>query len=181
MKVIHLLLGLILFGALALAGIGGICIAGGVSCMGEPCQELLGSYWLALKPWQLSGLSVALLFFVFAYLLTGLPRRRKAFIDFQNENGIVSVSVDAIRSHLDSLKTEFAALTALKSVLQADRGALAVTLLVGVKQGTQIPELCKMLQARVREVLEEHLGTFELRGVSVEVSEIKAAKKSPEE
>ena len=65
----------------------------------------------------------------------------------------------------------------MKSGVRVERGALAVGLVLGVKDGTRIPELCKLMQARVREILEEHLGTCDLAGVAVEVNEIRARKK----
>jgi uncharacterized alkaline shock family protein YloU len=117
------------------------------------------------------------LVYLFAYLVTGLPcKRRGAFITFENENGTVSVKTEAVQDYLNRLKDEFAAIVWLKSHLRVVRGALAVGLVVGVKDGTQIPELCKLMQARVRELLEEHLGTCDLAGVSVEVNEIRSRK-----
>jgi uncharacterized alkaline shock family protein YloU len=52
-----------------------------------------------------------------------------------------------------------------------------VGLVRGVKEGTQIPELCKLMQARVRDLLEEHLGVCDLAGVAIEVNEIRARRK----
>jgi len=77
------------------------------------------------------------------------------------------------------LKNEFAAVVWQKSHLRVVRGALDVGLVLGVRDGTQIPELCKLMQARVRELLEEHLGTCDLHGVSVEVNEIRSRKPAP--
>ena len=79
---------------------------------------------------------------------------------------------------LGGLKTEFAAVVWLKSLLRVHRGALEVGLILGVRDGTRIPELCKLMQARVRELLAEHLGTCDLAGVSIEVNEIQRRKKS---
>jgi len=84
---------------------------------------------------------------------------------------------EEVQEYLNSLKSEFAAVLALKSHLRVVRGALDVGLVLGVRDGTQIPELCKLMQARVRELLEEHLGTCDLAGVSVEVTEIRSRKK----
>ena len=93
----------------------------------------------------------------------------------------MSVSASAVQAYLNGLKGEFAAVVALKTQLQVVRGALEVGLVVGVKDGTQIPELCKLMQTRVRELLEEHLGTCDLGGVSVEVNEIRSRKAAPGE
>ena len=64
----------------------------------------------------------------------------------------------------------------MKTELDARRGALSVELALGVKENTRIPELCKLIQARVKEVLAEHLGTCDLSGISVEVDEIQTRK-----
>ena len=176
MRVLHLLIGLVLFGLLAFGGIGTLYVAGDatarvqlLTCAGE------------MPPWQIAGLGALGLTVVFLYLLTGLPRRRPSYITYVNENGPVSVSIDAIRRHLDGIGNEFAAVVSMKTFLSAVRGTLGIKLSLGVKQGTQIPELCKLVQARVREALEEHLGQCELRGIAVEVTEIKSDRKRIED
>ena len=114
--------------------------------------------------------------FLLMLLIGGALWVRGDFITFENANGTVSVSTGALQDYLNGLKNEFAAVAWIKSRLRAVRGALEVELALGVKDGTQIPELCKLMQTRVREVLEEHLGTCDLRGVSVEVNEIRSRK-----
>lgn len=173
MKVIHFLLGLVLYLAIAAAGLALI-----VSTRYPECIQIAQGAAHGLPGWARVVAGVLVVLYPFAYLLTGLAcRRQKTFITFQNENGTVSVSTDAVQEYLDTLKGEFAAVVALKSHLRVVRGALAVGLVLAVKDGTQIPELCKLMQARVRELLEEHLGTCDLAGVSVEVTEIRARKK----
>lgn len=177
MKAIHFLLGLVLYLAIAAVGLAIIVSPE------YPDFIQTGIAWGAALP---DGAKVAagvgVVLYLFAFLAAGVAwRRRRSFITFQNENGSVSVSTDAVQDYLDSLKGEFAAVAWLKSQLRVSRGALAVGLVLGVRDGTQIPELCKLIQARVREILEEHLGTCDLAGVSVEVAEIRARKKFPAE
>jgi uncharacterized alkaline shock family protein YloU len=172
MKAIHFLLGLVLFLSIA---------AGGMALMvsteyPEFIQIAQGAVH-GLPGWMRVAAGVGVVLYLFAYLLTGLKWRKGSFITFENANGTVSVSTDAVRDYLNELKGEFAAVVWLKSHLRAVRGALEVGLVLGVKDGTQIPELCKLMQARVRELLEEHLGTCDLHGVSVEVNEIRLRKK----
>ena len=173
MKAIHFLLGLALYSAIAL---------GGLALMVSPeYPDILQAAiaWGAQAPeWVKVAAGAGGLVYLFAFLLTGVMwRRRRAFITFENESGTVSVSTDAVREYLDHLKDEFAAVAWMKSQLKVARGALAVGLVLGVRDGTRIPELCKAIQARVREILEEHLGTCDLSGVSVEVNEIRSRKK----
>jgi len=174
MKAIHFLLGLILYLSIAAAGLALI-----VSTQYPDFIQVALTWGSDLPTWGRVLAGVGVVFYLFLYLLTGIAwRRRRSFITFENESGTVSVSTDAIRDYLNALKDEFAAVVWLKSQLRASRGALAVGLVLGVKDGTQIPELCKLIQTRVRELLEEHLGTCDLSGVSVEVNEIQTRKKS---
>ena len=171
MKVIHFLLGLVLYLALAAAGLAVI-----VSPQYPDFIQIAVAWGSDLPDWAKVALGVGMIAYLFVYLVTGLRGARGDFITFENANGTVSVSTGALQDYLNGLKNEFAAVAWIKSRLRAVRGALEVELALGVKDGTQIPELCKLMQTRVREVLEEHLGTCDLRGVSVEVNEIRSRK-----
>lgn len=174
MKVIHFLLGLGLYLGIAAAG-----LALMVSPEYPDFIQMAVAWGASVPDWVKVAGGVGVIVYLFAFLLTGvLWRRRGAFITFENENGTVSVSVEAVRDYLNLLKDEFAAVAWLKAHLVVARGALAVGLVLGVRDGTRIPELCKAIQARVREILEEHLGTCDLSGVSVEVNEIRSRKKA---
>ncbi len=172
MKVIHFLLGLALYTAIVVVGLALV-----VSMQYPDFIQIAQGAVHGLPAWMRVAAGVGVLIYVFVYLLTGLSRKKKgAFITFENANGTVSVSTSAVQSYLNTLKGEFAAVIWMKTQLEVARGALGVGLVVGVKDGTQIPELCKLIQARVKELLEEHLGTCDLSGVSVEVNEIRSRK-----
>lgn len=171
MKVIHFLLGLVLYLALAAGALAVI-----VSPQYPDFIQIAVAWGSNLPDWAKVALGVGGILYLFVYLVTGLRWVRGDFITFENANGTVSVSTGALQDYLNGLKNEFAAVAWIKSRLRAVRGALEVDLSLGVKDGTQIPELCKLMQTRVREVLEEHLGTCDLRGVSVEVNEIRSRK-----
>jgi len=173
MKVIHFLLGLVLYLSIAAGG-----LALMVSTQYPDFIQIAMTWALDLPSWARVVAGVGVILYLFTYLLTGMRWHRRSFITFENESGTVSVSTDAVRDYLDTLKDEFAAVLWMKSDLRVIRGALAVGLVLGVRDGTQIPELCKLMQGRVRELLEEHLGTCDLHGVSVEVNEIRARKNS---
>ena len=171
MKAIHFLLGLILYAAIAAAGL--VLMA---STQYPNVVRIAAGAASGLPGWARVAVGVGVVVYLFACLLTGLRSRKGSFITFENANGTVSVSTVAVQNYLNCLKSEFAAVVWLKSHLRAARGALEVGLVLGVKDGTQIPELCKLMQTRVRELLEEHLGTCDLSGVSVEVNEIRSRK-----
>ena len=172
MKAIHFLLGLFLYLAIAVVG-----LALMVSTRYPEFIQIAQGAAHGLPGWMRVAAGVGVVVYLFAYLLTGLQWQKGSFITFENENGTVSVNTDAVQEYLNSLKSEFAAVVWLKSHLRVVRGALQVGLVLGVRDGTQIPEMCKLMQTRVRELLEEHLGTCDLGGVSVEVNEIRSRNK----
>ncbi len=172
MKAIHFLLGLVLYAAIAAGGLGLL-----VSTRYPEFIQIAQGAAQGAPGWMRVAAGVGVLAYLFAFLLTGLSwRKRGAFITFENADGTVSVSAAAVQGYLNTLKGEFAAVVWLKTQLRVTRGALEVGMVLGVKDGTRIPELCKLLQARVKELLEEHLGTCDLAGVSVEVNEIRSRK-----
>jgi hypothetical protein len=176
MKAIHFLMGLVLYLALAAAGM--LLMASVV--MVEPSCLHKALAWGRLAPaWGRVLIGLGILVYMFVYLLSGISwRKKRELVTFENEDGAVHVSTEAVQDYLNGLKDEFAAVAWLKTRLRAQRGALAVAMYLGVKEHTQIPELCKLIQARVREILQEHLGTCDLLGISVEVTEIQTRKKS---
>jgi len=57
-------------------------------------------------------------------------------------------------------------------VITVKGGGVIVRVDVRVKSGTHVPELCRMLQTRVRESIREQLGLDSVREVRVNVREI---------
>lgn len=172
MKTLHLILGL-LFYSLVIAASGALIVAAGSQDAVNPWIDHLQQ---APPPcWALSG--VFILAILFAYLLSGLPWcRKKNIILFENADGAIGVGTEAVQNYLNGIKSEFAAIVSFKSSVAIENGALAITLKLGVKEGTQIPELCRMTQTRVKELIAEHLGACDLKGVAVEVNEIRPGR-----
>lgn len=122
----------------------------------------------------LSGAVTALLV-VTLFALTGLPPRKKEeFIAFENEGGTVRITIKAVRDFLVRVGDEFAAVLSLNPHISAPSGSIHIELDVRVKAGTQIPELCRMIQDRVRETVRETLGVQDVRGIRINVREIVA-------
>lgn len=125
--------------------------------------------------------SIVLLAVILLYLISGIPRRRgEPFLTFRGEGGRVSISVKAVSDFLARLDDEFAAILSLKPTLQPRRGSLDVILDIKVRAGTQIPELTRMLQDRVRESIRENLGLADVRSVKVNVRDIIGAIPPPD-
>ncbi len=118
---------------------------------------------------------------ILVYLFSGIPRRRgEQFLTFKGEGGRVSISVKAVSDFLAKLDDEFAAILSLKPSLQPRAGSLNVILDIKVRAGTQIPELTRILQDRVRESIRENLGLADVRSVKVNVRDIIGAVPPPD-
>ncbi len=170
MKFIHGLMGFVLFVLLAALAVFVGNAALSVDTWNPAVDRLRESRF-----WAMDGAVVFLLLTVI-YVLTGLRRReREQFISFDNEGGAVSISIQAVRDFLARLADEFAAVVSLDPVIRSAAGAIEIELNVRVRAGTQIPELCRLLQDRVRESVKDNLGLSEIRGVKISVREIVAA------
>ena len=170
MKALHVMFGVLLFVLLfALAG-GGLYVARTTAGWGAALDFLRHERLAVL------GLSAILALLVVLFLLTTARRRTgEPFVTFENEGGQVSVSARAIAEHIGRVGDEFAAVLDLKPVIEAARGTMGIVLDLRVRGGTQIPELCRMVQERVRDTIRDSLGVTEIRGIRVNVREIVTA------
>lgn len=169
MKAFHFLLGVILFVLLLGAGLFALSTAfQGVDAWALLLDEL--------KTRQVEAIfvSVGLLLLVLLYALTAfrLPERQQYLAYDIEGGGSVSISLKAVQDFLSRLSGEFAAVHQLDPALRIRNGAVEVQMDVKVKSGAQIPELCRMLQERVRSTLREKVGISDVRDVRVRVQEI---------
>jgi uncharacterized alkaline shock family protein YloU len=168
MKTIHVLSGLVLF--LLLGAAAGFLMYGGVrdpELLGDGVGRLGSQRILAFC----AGLAVICL--VLLYLFSGIRREREAqFISFDGQGGTVRISIKAVRDFVRRIGEEYADVIDLQPDLQFRGGDVRVDLNVSVKAGTHIPELTQMLQQRVRESVQDHLGVSEVSQVRVNVREI---------
>lgn len=167
MRFLHVLFGLLLLVLLAAAAVLVINAALSEDLWTAAVDQVRSARLLALQ-----GAAVLLLV-MFLYLLTGIRRSEKPkFITFENEGGTVSISIQAVRDSLARLAEEFASVLSLDPVIHGQSGNVEVEMNVRVKAGSQIPELCRLLQERVRENVQSHLGLPDLKGVKISVQEI---------
>lgn len=177
MRILHTILAVVLFAALAAAA--AALLALGI--WGVPPQladfslrGILAANWRGIAAGSLA------LAFLFLYALSAILARRAKrhqVITFENEDGRVTVDTEAVRSYLGALQSEFADANWIKPSIDVRQGALAIRLALGVKPGTQIPELCRLVQERVKEILREHLGTCDLAGIEMNVREIGGSRR----
>lgn len=174
MKWLHGLSGLVLF--LLLLAVGGGVIF--LSLNPVPWETALNL--LKAERLMTLGAGAALILLALIYLLTALPPRpAEEYLTFRNENGSISIGVPAIHEFIAKLKDEFAAVLKLAPRVRPVKGALYVALDVTVRSGTQIPELCRMLQERVKESLAANLGVTDVRDIQVTVREIAPPPPAP--
>ena len=99
-----------------------------------------------------------------------------------NRQGIHGALPHRIADFLGRVGDEFAAILSLEPIIRAAGGSVEVDLNLRVKAGTQIPELSRMLQDRIRETIKDNLGLTEVRAIRISVREIvtSAPAKKPE-
>lgn len=107
------------------------------------------------------------------YLLSSAPRKKPTrFLSFENDDGRISISTDAIRDYIAKLASEFPSVIRMAPNVLASKEGIDIAIDLRVKAGPQIHEVCEVLQKRVRESLANGLGISELRRVEISVKEI---------
>lgn len=168
-RFLHFVFGLLLF-VLILSAAGLAVYAAAMPWAWERALELLRGFRIEVMG---AGSAMALLVILFA--LTGIRKAKKEdVISFETEGGVVSISIRAVRDFIVRLGDEFAAILSLEPRIRAPGSSIDIDLDVKVQAGTQIPELCKMLQERLRTMMKENLGLSDVRNVKVHVREIVA-------
>jgi hypothetical protein len=174
MRIFHALLGIVLFLAL-LAG-----------CLFLLAKALSGDDWGAwlelLKARAVEAVIVAtaVLLVTVLYLLSGVPvREKEKYLAYDGEGGSVSISLKAVEDLVSRLAGEFAAVVSLEPDVRPREQGLDVDVDVKVRAGSPIPELCKMLQARVKEVITQKAGIATVREVRVRVTGLASDAPAP--
>jgi len=175
-RFIHALIGLVLFLSLAVAAAAMIYLP-----WFQPKLWLRGLRLMESRPWLASVLGAIGFVLIIVFLLSGVRRREPgdAYLSFESGGGDVRISVRAVRDFIAKMSDEFAAILSLHPRLQARGDALFIELEIKVRSGTQIPELCRMLQERIRETMKDHFGLTDIRDIKVNVKEIVSAPPVP--
>ena len=175
MKAIHVITALILTLIVLSAGLFVIATAWKGAATWEQTLDFLKSMRIQAS---LVMLGVLLLLAVYAISAIKMPERVQYLAYDLEGGGAVSISLKAVQDFLSKIADEFAAVVSLHPTLKAVNGAVDVQLDVKVKSGAQIPELCRMLQDRVRESIKQHVGISDVKEVRVRVQEIVMTKAS---
>lgn len=119
------------------------------------------------------GLATAFLFLLCLYLFSAVPRRsRRRVLSFDNEGGTVSISTDAICDYLAKLSSEFPAIVKLMPEVISGHQRIDLRIGVRIRAGSQVHEVCELLQQRVRESVTTGLGISQVGNVEVSVMDI---------
>ncbi len=138
-----------------------------------------GADWSArvddLKQQRWPAFGAAILFFLcwLVFFWTGRRgRQREQFLTFDGDQGPVSISTLAIADFLTRLAAEFPSIVRIEPIVIPRRHLIDVLLNVRVKAGTQVSELCHLLQQRVRQSLVEEMGVPEVDSIKVNIDGI---------
>jgi uncharacterized alkaline shock family protein YloU len=130
---------------------------------------MMGQSGRALWAWMGGGLVLMAVLFAASELRR---RRRERFLSFDNEGGAVSISTDAMADYIVKLASEFPSIVRMQPLVKPTRHGVDLLIDVRVKAGSQVHEVCELLQQRVRERVVDGLGISEVRRVEVNVRDI---------
>lgn len=138
---------------------------------------------LAERRFQVIAVCIGMVLAVTAYVLTGFSGAPRAtYLAYETEHGNISISLKALQEFLGHLKAEFPTVLSLNPKVRILDESLDVTLEIRVRSGAPIPEICRMLQERARNLIQEKIGIAAIREVEVKVEEIvKDEKSKPQE
>lgn len=101
---------------------------------------------------------------------SGRPRER--FLTFDGEQGPVSISTLAIADFITRLAAEFPSIARIEPRVIPGRDMIDIFLNVRVKAGTQVNDMCHLLQQRVRQSLTDEMGIPEVNNIKVNIKGI---------
>lgn len=116
---------------------------------------------------------LALVFISLIYLLTGINNeKRDDCISIEGENGVITISAQAIRNYIMKLAPEFPSVVKLQPKVISKKKYIDIVVMVRVKPDPQIHEACEVLQKKIRDMLANALGILEVRKIEINIREI---------
>ncbi len=168
MKILHRVVAVVLV-VLAL-GVSGLTLAAAVNAERWNRWRL---FLIDMPRLEAIGLALTLLFLVLVYGVSAWPRRPwRRVLSFDNENGTVSISTDAICDYIAKLAPEFPSVVKLTPTVIVGRQRIDLRIGLRLRGGPQVHEVCELLQQRVRERVSTGLGISQIGNVEVSVMDI---------
>ena len=116
---------------------------------------------------------LALFFCNVLYILSGMNNeKRDESISMEGENGVITISAQAIKNYIVKLSPEFPSVVKLQPKIISKKRYIDIIVLVRVKPDPQIHDACEVLQKRIRETLANALGILEIRKIEINIREI---------
>jgi hypothetical protein len=167
-RFVHGLLGLVLLVVLVAGALWLVSVGYSDACWNQCLERMQAERgWAPL-------LGVSLLAVIVFYLLTfgRRPAGPDQYLAFSHNGATVSIQLRAVTDFIARIADEFAAIVSMKPHVEPRGRSIVVSLDLRVKAGTQIPELSQLLQERVRESLQQHIGISSVKRIAVNVREI---------
>lgn len=111
-----------------------------------------------------------LLWLLFFWSRYASRRPRERFLTFDSEQGPVSISTLAIADFVARLAMEFPSVVRIEPRVIPRHQMIDVLLNVRVKAGTQVNEMCQLLQQRVRQSLIDEMGIPDVNDIVVNIN-----------
>jgi uncharacterized alkaline shock family protein YloU len=168
-KALHIFIGLVLLAILVAQGAALIHMAYQPEYWRD-CVETMRQH----RGWGML-VGVGLLGLVAMYLLTSFYRRtpeKDQYLAFHSSGATVSILLRAVSEFITKIGDEFAAILSMKTEVLPRGRSIDINLDLKVRAGTQIPELCQLLQERVRESVKINLGLSDIKNIRVQVKDI---------
>ena len=171
-KLLHGLFGLCRCLVLVTAGAGVLAfILAGPRCHGAPCW-----IWLldTLRPYPDIAMVIAagILVLELVYHLTRPRPHGGDVIDFKGKGGAITVRLQTVADHLMRIGDEYDDVLSLEPALVRRKKSVDVELAIRVRDGANVPDLCRSLQDRVRQTIAGHVGPVTVREVRIQVDEL---------
>lgn len=165
MKALHLFSGFVIFL---------IAVAAGIYLVLPDCPEICPVVsWVLGESLRRIAAGVAILVVAVVFAASAFKTgKKRRFISFESEGGSISVSVQAVTDYLSRIADEFAGIKHLEADIVSKEEPLDIRLNLKVKSGANIPELCALVQERVRNGLSANLGIADVKTVKINVMEI---------
>ncbi len=167
-RIVHIIIGIVLLAILI--GQGALLIHMGFSQeYWTDCIDLLRRE----RGWGVLA-GVGILALVVVYLATSFNRRPQGeqYLAFKHNGDTVSILLRAVSEFIGKIGEEFAAIVSMKPIVKPRGKSIDIDLELRVKAGTQIPELCQLLQERVRESVRINMGLADIKRICVHVKDI---------
>lgn len=126
-----------------------------------------------MQKWTLLSCGFIMFFSNLIFILSDFKKVKNSdAISIEGENGVITISAQAICNYIIKLQPEFPTIMKLQPKVVAKKRYIDILVFVRVKPDPQIHEACEVLQKRIRDTLANALGILEVRKIEISIREI---------